>query len=175
MGLQLIFVIETNKTCKSDWIYIKETIEHVFIFDSTQVKFSKVYLDGKCKYRNKEKEIKSLIAQYKAGSKQNESIVLFCFDCDEYDCRPEDKKFLEDIQTYCDEKEYKFVWFCKDIEHVYLKERIENNKKKQRSELFMIRKDIQSINANDLMANTFGDKKSNIINVLSKYITRKLN
>ena len=39
----------------------------------------------------------------------------------------------------------------------------------------MIRKDIQSINANDLMANTFGDKKSNIINVLSKYITRKLN
>ena len=26
MGLQLIFVIETNKETKSDWIYIKDTI-----------------------------------------------------------------------------------------------------------------------------------------------------
>lgn len=25
MSLQLIFVVETNKTCKSDWIYIKDT------------------------------------------------------------------------------------------------------------------------------------------------------
>lgn len=28
MSLQLIFVVETNKTCKSDWIYIKDTIDY---------------------------------------------------------------------------------------------------------------------------------------------------
>lgn len=28
MGLQLIFAVETNKKCNSDWIYIKDTIEH---------------------------------------------------------------------------------------------------------------------------------------------------
>lgn len=28
MGLQLIFVVETNKKCKSDWIYIKDTIDY---------------------------------------------------------------------------------------------------------------------------------------------------
>ena len=27
MGLQLILVMETNRQCKSDWIYIKETID----------------------------------------------------------------------------------------------------------------------------------------------------
>lgn len=27
MSLQLIFVVETNRKCKSDWIYIKETID----------------------------------------------------------------------------------------------------------------------------------------------------
>lgn len=26
MGLQLVFVVETNKKCNSDWIYIKDTI-----------------------------------------------------------------------------------------------------------------------------------------------------
>ncbi len=26
MGVQLIFVVETNKKCNSDWIYIKDTI-----------------------------------------------------------------------------------------------------------------------------------------------------
>lgn len=28
MGLQLIFVVETNDKCKSDWIYIKDSREN---------------------------------------------------------------------------------------------------------------------------------------------------
>lgn len=28
MGVQLIFTVETNKKCNSDWIYIKDTVEH---------------------------------------------------------------------------------------------------------------------------------------------------
>lgn len=55
MGLQLIFVVETNKECKSDWIYIKETVAHFFTFDSTQIKLSPVYLDGKWKYKKRKK------------------------------------------------------------------------------------------------------------------------
>lgn len=30
MNLQLIFVVEANSKCKSDWIYIKETIEQFY-------------------------------------------------------------------------------------------------------------------------------------------------
>ena len=30
MGPQLIFVVETNKKCNSDWIYIKDTVEHFY-------------------------------------------------------------------------------------------------------------------------------------------------
>ena len=43
MGLQLIFVVETNKKCNSDWIYIKDTVEHFYEYDRTQVKLSPVY------------------------------------------------------------------------------------------------------------------------------------
>lgn len=28
--LQMIFVVESNSTCKSDWIYIKDTIEQFY-------------------------------------------------------------------------------------------------------------------------------------------------
>ena len=41
MSLQLIFVVETNKTCKSDWIYIKDTIDYFFEYDRTKRNFKK--------------------------------------------------------------------------------------------------------------------------------------
>lgn len=65
MGLQLIFVVETNSKCKSDWIYIKDTIERFYQYNQTQVKFSPVYMDGKGKYDKKEKNISKLISQYR--------------------------------------------------------------------------------------------------------------
>ena len=62
MGLQLIFVVETNKKCKSDWIYIKDTIDRFFEYEQAQIKFSPVYMDGKGKYKKTGKEITSLIS-----------------------------------------------------------------------------------------------------------------
>ena len=42
MGLQLIFVVETNKHCKSDWIYIKDTIDRFYLYNQAQVKLTPV-------------------------------------------------------------------------------------------------------------------------------------
>lgn len=44
MGMQLIFVLETNKKCKSDWIYIKDTIEYFYNIDANNIKFTQVYM-----------------------------------------------------------------------------------------------------------------------------------
>ncbi len=57
MGLQLIFVVETDKKCKSDWIYIKDTIDRFYQYDQAHVKLSPIYMGGKGKYTAKEKEI----------------------------------------------------------------------------------------------------------------------
>ena len=51
MGLQLIFAVESNQKSKSDWIYIKETIDHFYRYDRAHVKFSPVYMDGKGNYK----------------------------------------------------------------------------------------------------------------------------
>ena len=110
MGVQFIFVVETNKGCKSDWIYIKETINHFYNYDNN-VKLSEVYMDGKGRYKYKEKEIRSLVSQYKATSKDNQSKVIYCFDCDNYDTNQNDAMFLKNTRQYCKEKGYECVWF----------------------------------------------------------------
>jgi len=56
VGVQLIFVVETNKKCNSDWIYIKETIEHFYLYDRIKVKLSVVYMDGRGNYSSNKKE-----------------------------------------------------------------------------------------------------------------------
>ena len=43
MGLQLIFVVETNKKSKSDWIYVKDTVDYFYKYERTEVKFSPIW------------------------------------------------------------------------------------------------------------------------------------
>lgn len=62
MAQQLIFVLETNRKCNSDWLYIKEAIEHFYSIEN--VKLSPVYLDGKTKYTRKEKTIRDLASRF---------------------------------------------------------------------------------------------------------------
>ena len=50
MGVQLIFVVETRKTCNSDWIYIKDTVEHFYSYERTELKLTPIYMDGKGNY-----------------------------------------------------------------------------------------------------------------------------
>ena len=173
MGLQLIFVVETNKKCKSDWIYIKDTIDRFYQYDQAQVKLSPVYMDGKGKYRNKEKEISSLITQYVAGNKANQSKVIFCFDCDDYDSKPEDAEFLTKAKQYCDDKGYDFIWFCKDIERVYLGKKVDDSQKKKESAMFKAKKLIEVVEECKLTANNYRENNSNIMLVIGKYLSRK--
>ena len=49
MRIQLIFCVETDERCKSDQIYIKDTIERFFKYDNSMVKFSYVFMGGKGK------------------------------------------------------------------------------------------------------------------------------
>lgn len=171
MGLQLIFVVETDKSCKSDWIYIKDTIEHFYRYENTQVKFTPVYMGGKGNYKKKEKEITGYISQYTSVSKENQSKVIYCFDCDDYDVKPEDFRFLEDAQNYCRNKGYEFVWFCKDIEQVYLGKRIEDKQKKPEAAKYKSKKEIKNIEKNSLSAEMCRPGTSNILKVLDKYLS----
>ena len=176
MGLQLIFVVETNKTCKSDWIYIKNTIDRFYTYDHAHVKLSPVYMNGKAKYEYKNKEVKSLITQYSKMATNNKSAVIYCFDCDDYDTKPEDTQFLELTQTFCQSHGYNYVWFCKDIERVYLQQKVSDKQKKKEAEKFMAKKQINKINTSNLSATSYKANASNLLLILDQFIpplTRK--
>lgn len=173
MGLQLIFVVETNSKCKSDWVYIKDTIEKFYQYDRAKIKLSPVYMDGKGKYEKKEKEIMKLISQYASTSRENESKTIYCFDCDDYDSKPEDLKFLDDARQYCKDHRSDFVWFCKDIERVYLNKKVDKSQKKTESVTFKSKKLINSVDADKLSLNSYRANTSNIMIILDKYLTRK--
>lgn len=175
MGLQLIFVVETNKKCKSDWIYIKDTIDHFYQYDNAQNKLSCVYMDGKGKYRKKEKEIATLISQYSATSRKNSSKIIYCFDCDDYDVNQSDMEFLRNARQYCTERQYDFVWFCKDIESVYISKKVEDSQKRKEATRFKERNLILNVDANRLEANadTYCENTSNLLHILDKYLARK--
>lgn len=173
MGLQLIFVVETNKKCKSDWIYIKDTIDRFFTYNPAQIKLSTVYLNGKGNYRAKEKEIALLESQYRSTSKENKSQVILCLDCDEYDIKPEDMDFINNAKQYCLGKGREFVWFCKDVEQVYIGKKVPDAEKKEEAAKFKSTKLVEKVEKRNLSSNTYARNTSNIVNVLKQYLDEK--
>lgn len=66
MGTQLIICVETNKRNRSDYMYIKSTIDHFYHLDQANKNLSSIYMDGKGNYTSKKvkKEIETDIKQY---------------------------------------------------------------------------------------------------------------
>lgn len=173
MSLQLIFVVETNKKCQSDWIYIKDTIERFCDFDSLHTKLSPLYMDGKAKYKGKVREIKDLEKKFASQSKENRTVVLYCFDCDNYDTSPEDERFLKEAREFCNDHGYEFVWFCKDIERVYIGKKVEDKQKKAEAEKFKRQQGIDKVDASKLEYRNYTNGCSNLIGILSEYLSFK--
>ena len=175
MGLQLIFVVETNKKNQSDWIYIKETINRFFNYDQAHVKLKPVYMNGKGNYRSKKKEIETLVSEYKSSSKDNISHVVMCLDCDDYDSNAEDKEFLDNAKKYCDERSWDLIWFYKDVEQVYWEKKVSDIDKKAEAAKYKAKKMIDKINRAKLESNTYKKNTSNILAVMRKYLEEKEN
>lgn len=170
MGVQIIFVVETNKNCKSDWMYIKDTINRFYDYDKAHVKLSTVYMGGRTKYERKEAEVKALINKYSKAAHNNKSIVIYCFDCDEYDKNYDDQCFLESVQQFCEKHDYKCVWFCKDIERVYLGRKVSDKQKQQEAKAFKSKKLINDIDLDRLSETHYRDNTSNILTILDKFV-----
>ena len=70
-------------------------------------------------------------------------------------------------------KSWDFVWFCKDIERVYIGKKVPDEEKKAEAAKFKAKKLIESIDKSRLSSNTYKQNTSNIINVLKKYLKQK--
>ena len=87
----------------------------------------------------------------------------------------QDAKHMREAKQYCDRKGYDFVWFCKDVEQVYIGKRVDDSQKKKEAALFKARKLIGKVDPKRLLENDYHICSSNIMSVLDRNpeLTRK--
>ena len=81
----------------------------------------------------------------------------------------EDLTFLKTVKKYCDDRGYDFIWFCKDVEQVYIGKRVDNSKKKNESTKFKKNNLITKVDVHRLSGRDYRIKTSNIMTVLDSY------
>ena len=96
--------------------------------------------------------------------------MIFCFDCDRYDTNPDDRDFLNSSRKFCKEKGYEYIWFCRDIESVFLGRKISDKQKKREAVNYKAKNLVMRVDKEKLSQKDFGENKSNILIVLDKFI-----
>ena len=86
------------------------------------VKFSFIFMAGKYNYSSKsvKSQISKMTKEYAARANNNQSVVMYCIDCDDYDSNQRDSEFLAEVEKYCEDNDYKLMWFCTEVESVYI-------------------------------------------------------
>lgn len=175
MNVQLIFCIETNQQSDTDFIYINEVIKEFYKLDP-HIKISPVYMDGKGNFNTSkiERKILKLKKEYAAAKSESTTYILYCLDCDKYDSNPEDRAFLKNAKQYCASKDdRRFVWFCRDVEDVFLGKQADKKKKRIEAVRFQTRKQIKSFDTALLSGSEFRPHYSNLCLVLDEFLIRK--
>ena len=170
MAIQMILCVETNKRANTDYIYIFETIKHVYKEDR-RITINKVYMWSKTKYKSK--EVLRSIKQYTKDFTIGETKVIYCIDTDAYETDIEHKKVFDDISRFCEENGYELIWFCHDIEDVYIGKRISDSQKVQEAGAFRKKNKIEEMDLTQLSGDRQRAHTSNILCILDKYLSRK--
>ena len=71
-------------------------------------------------------------------------------------------------QEFCKSKNYEYVWFCKDIERVYLGKKIEDGHKNREATRFKANKLINGVSQSRLNGKFISQNMSNILSVLDE-------
>lgn len=170
MSIQMILCVETNKRADTDYIYISETIKHLYKSDK-RITINKVYMGSKTKYKSK--EVLSSIKQLTKAFTIGETRVIYCIDTDAYETDMEHKKVFDDISRFCEENEYELIWFCHDIEDVYIGKKISDSQKVQEAGAFRKKNRIEEMDLTQLSGDIKRAHTSNILCILDKYFSRK--
>ncbi len=170
MAIQIIFCVETNKKADTDSIYISETLRHLYQLNN-QIKISKVYMRAKSRYNSKDvlREINTKTKTFNFGDTK----VIYCIDTDDYERSAEHAKELNDINRFCKEHGYDLIWFCHDVEEVFLGEKIPSSQKVQEAGAFRRKRRIEKIPLSSLSCDVIKIHTSNILTILDKYLLRK--
>lgn len=166
---QLIIFTETKKSANTDKLYIMELLEYYFDIDGIVIRFE--YLEGKGNYK---KRIVGDKIKFYRNNFSGETIIFYMIDKDDFDLNHQIKNKNNEIKEFCKQNNYELVWFVKNIEEVFIGEKVNDSNKTKTAKAFVKKRKISNIIVNNLCINEpKTSKKSNIIIVLKKHLTTK--
>ena len=169
MSKHVLLWVETNKQARTDTAYVNETIN--YYYDRKKSIYRIEELETKTHY-NSSKVLKKTkeFCQYVP---KDDAVIIYCIDVDNYQVSIEQNKLFESIKSFCTERNYELVLFCKDVEDVYWREQIQKNEKKMKAQEFIQKKLIVSVNEGDLRKDGLHRHGSNVLTILDKYMVPK--
>jgi hypothetical protein len=165
----VIICVESDKKANTDPSYIDKAIKKFYVIDNT-VKLSYQYLGGKGNYNRK--GLLTEINKLRKTSHFETSHVVYCIDTDDLndqDAIRENGK----IEDFCKSKGFEFVWFCRDVEEVFLHKQIFDVNKVAEAKKFARDPCLSKATKDSLSAKTCTRYKSNLLQVLDKFMTKK--
>lgn len=159
---QIIIVMETRKSCNSDYKYISTTIKYFYKEGTFLIK--PIYAKTKSELINQNSKNRSAINSYAA-----KSVVLICADYDRDD-DPLNPKLLH----YCTTNNFEIIYMNRNIEEVFLNVLNVKNKTDLANSFLrkakIILKNLSNLNESNPVLTT---PSSNLLFVLDKYLKRK--
>ena len=127
-------------------------------------------MNNKTRYNSKDvlKEIQRLIKDYAGDTK-----VIYCIDTDSFEMNQDHARELKEINEYCNKNGYDMIWFCHEVEEVYLGRRVSDKQKVKEAGDFRRKNMISNISEDLLRCTEIRTRASNILTVLDKYLPRK--
>lgn len=170
MAIQLVICVEADRRSGTDNIYVKETLSRFYSIKS-DVNINYVNMGGKSKY--KAKDVTRRINQYKRDFKLGNTVVILCIDTDQFEKDADQKRELDDISIFAMEQGYELIWFCHDVEEVFIGVSLVKDVKKDRAIKFKKKNEIEAVDEKKLSSKNKVKCTSNILEIFDKYLIRK--
>ena len=167
----VILCVETNKKSNTDASYIDSVIKQLYFIDSS-VKLRYKYLSGKGNY-NSPKILKDIKKDIRALKKDSVWEVVYFIDTDNFESDVEKLRLNEKIENFCQQNHYKLVWFCHDIEEVFLHKEVDDTNKQVEMQKFVSEEGLGKATITSLSSKSKTAKNSNILIILNQILKRK--
>lgn len=183
MRLMLLIIVESKGSegdggePKSDQIYFSEIRRRFYTNFSNdfegEVTIQTIPLGGKQNYKD-EKIQKRIQNEIAIGKSYGMHVVpIYLIDSDSIAKTFKEGSFFANLQSYCDNRGYELIWFCKNVENVFLGIEPNQINKIEEAKKFARANGIFSIPEQKLKKRQNEYGCSNALLVLDKYLIRK--
>ena len=163
----LLFCVESNNKEQIDWIYIESIIRNMFAEDRN-VTIRPLFMNGRSNYNSL--KVRRCIERFQTMSYESVK-VIYCVDTDRIEVNASQKKEFEGIVDYCNEKNYELIWFCHDIEEVFLGHSVSDSEKRACATKFIVNSGYRTLDIKKLMKTDYHAGWSNIITVIGNHLS----